>query len=565
LKLVFTLTAGRTGTMFLARLLQANLPEGIVHHEILSYDAFGKHTPEVSTLHSFNNSGNTETVQAFWAQKFRRILAANTPLYAETSHVLMKAGLVENATAMLPGHELHFVVLKRPMAPVIRSYLRRGDFANIGNQWLWYLDPHYQRNLIDKTEFIKRGLDGVRMWYLCEIAARAAYYKERYADLPNVHFHEVDLATLNTPDGAAELLRKLTPSVEEVTIPEPANTSRGPAIPAAVTERVDRLVAEIADYDPTASARAWMASGIDPFAPVQATHQPISNPGVFIGGAGRSGTTLLVDLLGLHPSLSPVYETDFLPAMLRRFLGAGSGEEKLRDAAAILQQWTEPLPHRPHTKAKHERFVHGPHYVLLERDPMRASGARMLQQLANGGELSMFRDWVREVFQCHADADGKPRWINKTPQNLLVGKQLLQLFPESRFLLCVRDPRATIASAMRRPWGPRTVEQGVSWWTQQAQLGLNLQAEFPDRVLTVRYEDVLSDPRTTLERILRFSGEAGAEKIIRAHQAAGMTLQAERRSAWEQQFSESEKDQLDRALATWLERYGYPREAVASY
>ncbi|SES71567.1 Sulfotransferase family protein [Salinibacillus kushneri] len=29
---------------------------------------------------------------------------------------------------------------------------------------------------------------------------------------------------------------------------------------------------------------------------------------MFIGGAGRSGTTLLVDLIGLHPNISPVYE-----------------------------------------------------------------------------------------------------------------------------------------------------------------------------------------------------------------------------------------------------------------
>ena len=33
---------------------------------------------------------------------------------------------------------------------------------------------------------------------------------------------------------------------------------------------------------------------------------------IFIGGASRSGTTLLVDMLGLHPNLSPIYETDFV-------------------------------------------------------------------------------------------------------------------------------------------------------------------------------------------------------------------------------------------------------------
>jgi len=48
MKLIFTLTAGRTGTMYLAELLRANLPDTEVHHEILEYDSFGVDTPEIS-------------------------------------------------------------------------------------------------------------------------------------------------------------------------------------------------------------------------------------------------------------------------------------------------------------------------------------------------------------------------------------------------------------------------------------------------------------------------------------------------------------------------------------
>jgi hypothetical protein len=41
---------------------------------------------------------------------------------------------------------------------------------------------------------------------------------------------------------------------------------------------------------------------------------------VFIGGAGRSGTTLVVDLLGTHANLSPVYETNFVLGVARELL-----------------------------------------------------------------------------------------------------------------------------------------------------------------------------------------------------------------------------------------------------
>ena len=75
-KFVFTLSSGRTGTAFLAHLLQANLPGAEVHHEILDYAAFGVDTPDVSHLRQFNAIGNSQLVQSFWKQKFQRIAGA---------------------------------------------------------------------------------------------------------------------------------------------------------------------------------------------------------------------------------------------------------------------------------------------------------------------------------------------------------------------------------------------------------------------------------------------------------------------------------------------------------
>jgi len=40
-KFIFTITAGRTGTTFLANLFVNNIPNSEVHHEILGYDKFG--------------------------------------------------------------------------------------------------------------------------------------------------------------------------------------------------------------------------------------------------------------------------------------------------------------------------------------------------------------------------------------------------------------------------------------------------------------------------------------------------------------------------------------------
>jgi hypothetical protein len=230
MKLIFTLTCGRTGTAYLTDLLAANVPNARVFHEILSYGSFGFDAPDVSHLHAFNARGNVPHVQEFWRRKLKRIEACDRPIYAETSHVLMKAGLVENLAELAPAHEVHFVVLQRDIVQTLVSYRNRFDFTNAGNMWLWYLDPGYPRNKVDPKPFLPHGVLGIRLWYIYEIRSRAALYRQAYAGRPNWHFHDADLAALSDRDSVASLLGALgaPAAASDVVIPPRQNASRNP-------------------------------------------------------------------------------------------------------------------------------------------------------------------------------------------------------------------------------------------------------------------------------------------------------------------------------------------------
>jgi hypothetical protein len=89
----------------------------------------------------------------------------------------------------------------------------------------------------------------------------------------------------------------------------------------------------------------------------------------FIGGVGRSGTNLIVDMLGLHPSLSPIYETDFALYFLE--FVRNRRLPQLHEAIEFSLDWATPLPYRPHSKRKHEKYHHGPHYILFTLKHMR--------------------------------------------------------------------------------------------------------------------------------------------------------------------------------------------------
>jgi hypothetical protein len=210
--------------------LAANLPNARVFHEILSYGSFGFDAPDVSHLHAFNARGNTPHVQEFWRRKLERIEACDRPTYAETSHVLMKAGLVENLAELAGAHEVHFIVLQRDIVETLVSYRNRFDFTNAGNMWLWYLDPGYPRNKVDPKPFLRHGVPGIRLWYIYEIRSRAALYRQAHAGRPNWHFHDADLARLNDPGTVAGLLAALGAAkpADAVIIPPKQNESRRP-------------------------------------------------------------------------------------------------------------------------------------------------------------------------------------------------------------------------------------------------------------------------------------------------------------------------------------------------
>ncbi|MBF0438469.1 MAG: tetratricopeptide repeat protein [Magnetococcales bacterium] len=227
--LIFTMTPGRSGTAFLSDLLTANLPPfAEVHHEIIGFDAFGVETPDLSHLTQFNSLGNVPHVREFWKQKFKRILAKPAPIYAETSHILMKAGLVENLDLLAGEADVSLILLRRPMLEVVASSHSRGDFLDRSNLWMWYLDPNYPKNKINAIPFRQLGVNGIRLWYLYEIETRSVYYRLLLANRAGVKVVETHLHDLNQPELARQFFAELAQPVELVhpIIPPPSNVGK---------------------------------------------------------------------------------------------------------------------------------------------------------------------------------------------------------------------------------------------------------------------------------------------------------------------------------------------------
>lgn len=110
---IFAVSTGRSGTAYLAKLLDANLPAAEIHHERTGYQSFGVDTPDASHFTLFNPLGNVPKVQAFWKQKLGRIARTQKRFYGEASHFNAKAGLLENFHLLADHGRTHIVFLDR--------------------------------------------------------------------------------------------------------------------------------------------------------------------------------------------------------------------------------------------------------------------------------------------------------------------------------------------------------------------------------------------------------------------------------------------------------------------
>jgi hypothetical protein len=232
-------------------------------------------------------------------------------------------------------------------------------------------------------------------------------------------------------------------------------------------------------------------------------------PPLFIGGCGRSGTTLAVDLLGMHPALSPIYETGFLLEVARLlFSSPGVSAFVLADQIQqLMEKWSRDLPFRPHDKKDYERYWHGAHYVLFDRDTALAATETLIEDLITAEPQSGFRRFVTRLFAEHARRDGKPAWINKTPLYVLHLPLLKHLFPAMKFVHCTRDPRDAVPSMLSRRWGQhQTLDQATRFWLSCIDAARAFAARWPRDLVETRFEDLVVRPEAEIARILQALG-----------------------------------------------------------
>nr|XP_012619246.1 protein-tyrosine sulfotransferase 2 isoform X1 [Microcebus murinus] len=197
-------------------------------------------------------------------------------------------------------------------------------------------------------------------------------------------------------------------------------------------------------------------------------------PLIFVGGVPRSGTTLMRAMLDAHPEVRCGEETRIIPRVLAmRQAWARSGREKQRlDEAGVTEE-------------------------VLDA----AMQAFILEVIAKHGEPARVL-------------------CNKDPFTLKSSVYLSGLFPNSKFLLMVRDGRASVHSMITRKvtiagFDLSSYRDCLTKWNKAIEVMYAQCMEVgKDKCLPVYYEQLVLHPHRSLQLILDFLGIAWSDAVL---------------------------------------------------
>lgn len=213
----------------------------------------------------------------------------------------------------------------------------------------------------------------------------------------------------------------------------------------------------------------------DEMAPLDKSTAAAGQVRFLIAGMSRSGTTVAQRIMSEIDGVWVPPETHFwrhAAAMARRF------PFPLDNAAAVdALHWLAGLDSSQH----------------LSFDPVTVG-----QGLPQRSFLwDMFVALVRALSPPAIDVLGE-----KTPGHLRWAEQLLAAVPDLCLIGLIRDPREVYRSHSSLPWGVADLPTFAEKWIELSQRLRDCRRLFGDRVLSIRYEDLVSDPAMFRKRAL---------------------------------------------------------------
>ena len=266
---------------------------------------------------------------------------------------------------------------------------------------------------------------------------------------------------------------------------------------------------------------------------------------VFLLGLARSGTKLFRELLNNHDEVEilPI-ESNFIPKLERRF--------------------------------KCVRLDNPTNFHFFYQAFLESSYAYNV--IKSGGVLLSESDWrnacpdfqlgsvFRTLFELVLlESNPNAKVIgDKTPYYINHVSLLLKLFPDALFVHIVRDPRDRALSE-KKTWGKSLYTSAHCWVEGIETMSRSLQ-KLSDRLVEVRYEDLLVQPEIEISRVVSFLGLSFQSNMDKIKDSPEMYGDAKCKNdvvkinfgKFNVKINKRKIKRIEELTFPWISLYGYP-------
>lgn len=270
----------------------------------------------------------------------------------------------------------------------------------------------------------------------------------------------------------------------------------------------------------------------------------------FIVGSSRSGSTVLRLMLASHSRIAIPSETWYLITLLEAFpFDRPLHKKEISEAIALMTD----------------------HYTWPD---MGLSSTELGYRASNLDKVHL-RDLVEIVYRWHMEVEHKIRWGDKTPAYIEIVPILAAMFADAKFIHLIRDGRDVAKSFQRQGWHGPWMHGYTREWLRAVELDLKFsKTPLDERILRVRYEDLVQHPETTLRRICAFIDEGFEDQMLlwrgkvdaaipdrekRIHSSLAREMNPADVCRWKREMTSREIFVAEALIGAQLSRFGYER------
>ena len=233
----------------------------------------------------------------------------------------------------------------------------------------------------------------------------------------------------------------------------------------------------------------------------------------FIIGSPRSGTTLLTSVLNATQTVLSTPEVRFTMAFYRLY---GTQNPVKASFAHHFTTYTKLLFDRVKQNKKAQlQLTHFDQDVYLNFDA---------QKLSDLNYANLCKLLLLNIQLPNKDNSTVQTIVDKNPDYTFYVEALMKIYPDAKFVVALRDYRATVLSQKESVEQQSDLLQHAYLWDKMQGEVYRLLQLYPNRLLTVKYEDTVQQTETTIKQVCLFLGIEFTPEMLNPQQKVKVQL-----------------------------------------